>query len=159
MSLSFSHWQKGDPLAPLKKQLEEKEKQLTAEQGNVAAAKNRLRELTKVIRANIDKPLRFKLVSTRNQASSLQGHEWLLKIIVLVLEQCSVMDWPSIHGISLYMPEMLAYAPASLQSYKEQAVWRMDGAMILLKTSLNQIPACAPTLTIYYLKIRNMIGW
>lgn len=52
MSLSFSHWQasqKGDPLAPLKKQLEEKEKQLTAEQGNVAAAKNRLRELTKVI--------------------------------------------------------------------------------------------------------------
>ncbi|KAK7127005.1 hypothetical protein R3I94_018247 [Phoxinus phoxinus] len=39
--------QKGDPLAPLKKQLEEKEKQLTAEQGNVAAAKNRVRELTK----------------------------------------------------------------------------------------------------------------
>lgn len=82
MSLSFSHWQasqKGDPLAPLKKQLEEKEKQLTAEQGNVAAAKNRVRELTKVIRANIDKPMKFKLVSTHNQASSLQGHEWKKK--------------------------------------------------------------------------------
>jgi len=95
MSLSFFHWQaaqKGDPLAPLKKQLEEKEKQLSAEQGNVAAAKNRVRELTKVIRASIDKPMRFKLVSTPNQASSLQGHEYLLKIILLVLEQCSVMD-------------------------------------------------------------------
>ncbi|XP_073700014.1 ribosome-binding protein 1-like isoform X1 [Garra rufa] len=39
--------QKGDPLAALKKQLEEKEKQLTAEQGNVAAAKTRVKELTK----------------------------------------------------------------------------------------------------------------
>lgn len=58
MSQSFSHWQasqKGDPLAALKKQLEEKEKHLTAEQGNVAAAKNRVRELTKVTHANIFK--------------------------------------------------------------------------------------------------------
>ncbi|KAL1251182.1 hypothetical protein QQF64_018978 [Cirrhinus molitorella] len=39
--------QKGDPLAALKKQLEEKEKQLAAEQGNVAAAKTRVKELTK----------------------------------------------------------------------------------------------------------------
>ncbi|XP_057181691.1 ribosome-binding protein 1b isoform X3 [Triplophysa rosa] len=39
--------QKGDPLAALKKQLEEKEKQLTTEQENAAAAKTRVHELTK----------------------------------------------------------------------------------------------------------------
>ncbi|XP_035377005.1 ribosome-binding protein 1b isoform X3 [Electrophorus electricus] len=39
--------QKGDPLAALKKQLEEKGKLLSAEQENAAAAKTRLRELTK----------------------------------------------------------------------------------------------------------------
>lgn len=45
------HWQatqKGDPVAVLKRQLEEKEKQLTAEQEDAAAAKNKLRELSKV---------------------------------------------------------------------------------------------------------------
>lgn len=40
--------QKGDPVAILKKQLEEREKQLAAEQEDASAAKNRLRELTKV---------------------------------------------------------------------------------------------------------------
>ncbi|XP_076141588.1 ribosome-binding protein 1a isoform X3 [Alosa pseudoharengus] len=39
--------QKGDPVAVLKKQLEEREKQLTAEQQDATAAKNRLREMTK----------------------------------------------------------------------------------------------------------------
>ncbi|XP_031735287.1 ribosome-binding protein 1a isoform X2 [Anarrhichthys ocellatus] len=39
--------QKGDPVAMLKKQLEEKEKQLMAEQEDASAIKNRLRELTK----------------------------------------------------------------------------------------------------------------
>lgn len=56
ISFSFFYWQasqKGDPLAALKKQLEEKEKQLTAEQGNVAAAKTRVRELTKVTPVNM----------------------------------------------------------------------------------------------------------
>lgn len=40
--------QKGDPVAVLKRQLEEKEKQLTAEQEDAAAARNKLRELSKV---------------------------------------------------------------------------------------------------------------
>lgn len=40
--------QKGAPLAALKKQLEEKEKLLSAEQENSTAAKTRIRELTKV---------------------------------------------------------------------------------------------------------------
>ncbi|NWS44646.1 RRBP1 protein, partial [Probosciger aterrimus] len=40
--------QKGDPVAVLKRQLEEKEKQLTTEQEDAAAARNKLRELSKV---------------------------------------------------------------------------------------------------------------
>ncbi|XP_030234743.1 ribosome-binding protein 1a isoform X4 [Gadus morhua] len=39
--------QKGDPVAMLKKQLDEKEKQLAAEQDDAVAAKSRLREMTK----------------------------------------------------------------------------------------------------------------
>ncbi|XP_038871469.1 ribosome-binding protein 1b isoform X2 [Salvelinus namaycush] len=47
--------QKGDPTAALKKQLEEKEKQLSTEQEGVTAAKNRLRELTKELSAEKSK--------------------------------------------------------------------------------------------------------
>uniref|UniRef100_A0A673L0X0 Ribosome-binding protein 1-like n=1 Tax=Sinocyclocheilus rhinocerous TaxID=307959 RepID=A0A673L0X0_9TELE len=54
--------QKGDPLAALKKQLEEKEKQLTAEQDNVAAAKTRVRELTK------------ELSSAKSKMTSVETH-------------------------------------------------------------------------------------
>ncbi|NXG54998.1 RRBP1 protein, partial [Hemiprocne comata] len=43
--------QKGDPVAVLKRQLEEKEKQLSAEQEDVAAARNKLRELSKELSA------------------------------------------------------------------------------------------------------------
>ncbi|XP_053317141.1 ribosome-binding protein 1 isoform X2 [Spea bombifrons] len=43
--------QKGDPVTALKKQLEEKEKQLSAEQEDAAAAKNKLRELNKELAA------------------------------------------------------------------------------------------------------------
>ncbi|XP_051469624.1 ribosome-binding protein 1 isoform X1 [Apus apus] len=43
--------QKGDPVAVLKRQLEEKEKQLAAEQEDVAAARNKLRELSKELAA------------------------------------------------------------------------------------------------------------
>lgn len=46
--LHFQATQKGDPVAILKKQLEEREKQLAAEQEDASAVKNRLRELTKV---------------------------------------------------------------------------------------------------------------
>ncbi|XP_052394697.1 ribosome-binding protein 1-like isoform X10 [Carassius gibelio] len=54
--------QKGDPMAALKKQLEEKEKQLTTEQGNVAAAKTRVRELTK------------ELSSAKSKVTSIETH-------------------------------------------------------------------------------------
>lgn len=40
--------QKGDPVTTLKRQLEEKEKQLATEQEDASAARNKLRELTKV---------------------------------------------------------------------------------------------------------------
>lgn len=44
----FQATQKGDLVAILKKQLEEREKQLAAEQEDATAAKNRQREITKV---------------------------------------------------------------------------------------------------------------
>ncbi|XP_008281703.1 ribosome-binding protein 1a isoform X2 [Stegastes partitus] len=47
--------QKGDPVAMLKKQLEEREKQLAAEQEDGSAVKNRLRELTKELSAEKSK--------------------------------------------------------------------------------------------------------
>ncbi|XP_068865556.1 ribosome-binding protein 1 isoform X4 [Aphelocoma coerulescens] len=53
--------QKGDPVAVLKRQLEEKEKQLSAEQEDAAAAKNKLRELSK------------ELVAERAKAVAVEG--------------------------------------------------------------------------------------
>ncbi|XP_059425661.1 ribosome-binding protein 1-like isoform X2 [Carassius carassius] len=57
--------QKGDPLAALKKQLEEKEKQLTTEQGNVAVAKTRVKELTKELSS-----AKSKMTSVETRMSS-----------------------------------------------------------------------------------------
>ncbi|XP_051979557.1 ribosome-binding protein 1b [Xyrauchen texanus] len=57
--------QKGDPLASLKKQLEDKEKQLTAEQDNIAAAKTRVRELTKELSS-----AKSKMTSVETRMSS-----------------------------------------------------------------------------------------
>ncbi|XP_013986600.1 ribosome-binding protein 1b isoform X2 [Salmo salar] len=62
--------QKGDPTAALKKQLEEKEKQLSTEQEGVTAAKNRLRELTKELSAEKSKTAK---VETR-LSSELSAH-------------------------------------------------------------------------------------
>ncbi|XP_035634703.1 ribosome-binding protein 1b isoform X2 [Oncorhynchus keta] len=62
--------QKGDPTAALKKQLEEKEKQLSTEQEGVSAAKNRLRELTKELSAEKSKMAK---VETR-LSSELSAH-------------------------------------------------------------------------------------
>nr|XP_046258329.1 ribosome-binding protein 1a isoform X3 [Scatophagus argus] len=57
--------QKGDPVAILKKQLEEREKQLAAEQEDASAAKNRLRELTKELSAE-----KSKVTSVETRLSS-----------------------------------------------------------------------------------------
>ncbi|XP_029632401.1 ribosome-binding protein 1b isoform X1 [Salmo trutta] len=62
--------QKGDPTAALKKQLEEKEKQLSTEQEGVTAAKNRLKELTKELSAEKSKTAK---VETR-LSSELSAH-------------------------------------------------------------------------------------
>ncbi|XP_073717396.1 ribosome-binding protein 1b isoform X1 [Misgurnus anguillicaudatus] len=65
--------QKGDPLAALKKQLEEKEKQLTAEQENIVAAKTRVRELTKELNSAKSK---VTSIETRMSAElSARGQE------------------------------------------------------------------------------------
>jgi len=57
--------QKGDPVAMLKKQLDEREKQLAAEQEDASAAKNRLRELTKELSAE-----KSKVASVETRLSS-----------------------------------------------------------------------------------------
>ncbi|XP_032397988.1 ribosome-binding protein 1a isoform X5 [Etheostoma spectabile] len=57
--------QKGDPVAMLKKQLEEREKQLALEQEDATAAKNRLRELTKELSAE-----KSKVASVETRLSS-----------------------------------------------------------------------------------------
>ncbi|XP_041866329.1 ribosome-binding protein 1a isoform X3 [Melanotaenia boesemani] len=57
--------QKGDPVAMLKKQLEEKEKQLATEQEDASAVKNRLRELTKELSAE-----KSKVASVETRLSS-----------------------------------------------------------------------------------------
>ncbi|XP_035848183.1 ribosome-binding protein 1a isoform X3 [Sander lucioperca] len=57
--------QKGDPVAMLKKQLEEREKQLALEQEDASAAKNRLRELTKELSAE-----KSKVASVETRLSS-----------------------------------------------------------------------------------------
>uniref|UniRef100_A0A668SC54 Ribosome receptor lysine/proline rich domain-containing protein n=1 Tax=Oreochromis aureus TaxID=47969 RepID=A0A668SC54_OREAU len=57
--------QKGDPVAMLKKQLDEREKQLVAEQEDASAVKNRLRELTKELSAE-----KAKVASVETRLSS-----------------------------------------------------------------------------------------
>ncbi|NXX42532.1 RRBP1 protein, partial [Tricholaema leucomelas] len=60
--------QKGDPVAVLKRQLEEKEKQLTAEQEDTAAARNKLRELSKASTTWFS-----ELAAERAKAVSVEG--------------------------------------------------------------------------------------
>lgn len=55
MRVCFQATQKGDPVAILKKQLDEKEKQLAEQQEEASTARNRIRELTKVRQA----PLKY----------------------------------------------------------------------------------------------------
>uniref|UniRef100_A0A8C9UZ85 Ribosome binding protein 1 n=1 Tax=Scleropages formosus TaxID=113540 RepID=A0A8C9UZ85_SCLFO len=71
--------QKGDPVAALKKQLEEKEKQLSAEQEDVTAAKNRMRELSKELSAeksklaNVETRLSSQLSSREQEIKAFQA--------------------------------------------------------------------------------------
>uniref|UniRef100_A0A8C2SWM8 Ribosome binding protein 1 n=1 Tax=Coturnix japonica TaxID=93934 RepID=A0A8C2SWM8_COTJA len=71
--------QKGDPVAVLKRQLEEKEKQLTAGQEDAAAARNKLRELNKELAAERAKAaaseskLREQLVTREREITAVQA--------------------------------------------------------------------------------------
>ncbi|XP_026702245.1 ribosome-binding protein 1 isoform X1 [Athene cunicularia] len=71
--------QKGDPVAVLKRQLEEKEKQLTAEQEDVAAAKNKLRELSKELAAErakaaaVEAKLKEQLLTREREIAAVQA--------------------------------------------------------------------------------------
>ncbi|XP_010178102.1 PREDICTED: ribosome-binding protein 1 isoform X2 [Mesitornis unicolor] len=71
--------QKGDPVAVLKRQLEEKEKQLTAEQEDAAAAKNKLRELSKELAAErakvvaVEGKLKEQLLAREREIAAVQA--------------------------------------------------------------------------------------
>lgn len=81
LSVYFLHFQanqKGDPVAMLKKQLEERERQLAAEQEDVSAAKNRLRELTKVSHTTVTacshgNPVRLLFLIKSKETKLLNG--------------------------------------------------------------------------------------
>ncbi|NXI45220.1 RRBP1 protein, partial [Galbula dea] len=71
--------QKGDPVAVLKRQLEEKEKQLAAEQEDVAAARNKLRELSKELAAErakavaMEGKLKEQLLAREREMAAVQA--------------------------------------------------------------------------------------
>ncbi|NXI50515.1 RRBP1 protein, partial [Chloroceryle aenea] len=71
--------QKGDPVAVLKRQLEEKEKQLAAEQEDAAAAKNKLRELSKELAAErakavaMEGKLKEQLLTREREIAAVQA--------------------------------------------------------------------------------------
>ncbi|KAM6278739.1 ribosome-binding protein 1 isoform 1-T1 [Porphyrio hochstetteri] len=71
--------QKGDPVAVLKRQLEEKEKQLATEQEDAAAARNKLRELSKELAAErakaaaMEGKLKEKLLTRERDIVALQA--------------------------------------------------------------------------------------
>ncbi|XP_027308782.3 ribosome-binding protein 1 isoform X1 [Anas platyrhynchos] len=71
--------QKGDPVTVLKRQLEEKEKQLAAEQEDVSAARNKLRELSKELAAEKAKAvaseskLKEQLVAREREITAVQA--------------------------------------------------------------------------------------
>ncbi|NXL82447.1 RRBP1 protein, partial [Leptocoma aspasia] len=71
--------QKGDPVAVLKRQLEEKEKQLSTEQEDAAAAKSKLRELSKELAAErakavaVEGKLREQLLAREREIVAVQA--------------------------------------------------------------------------------------
>ncbi|NXN61524.1 RRBP1 protein, partial [Rynchops niger] len=71
--------QKGDPVAVLKRQLEEKEKQLAAEQEDAAAARNKLRELSKELGAErakavaVEGKLKEQLLAREREITAVQA--------------------------------------------------------------------------------------
>ncbi|NXP55802.1 RRBP1 protein, partial [Heliornis fulica] len=69
--------QKGDPVAVLKRQLEEKEKQLTTEQEDAAAARNKLRELSKATErakaAAVEGKLKEQLLARDQDIAAVQA--------------------------------------------------------------------------------------
>ncbi|KAM8947362.1 ribosome-binding protein 1 isoform 2-T2 [Pelodytes ibericus] len=71
--------QKGDPVTALKRQLEEKEKQLSAEQEDAAAAKNKLRELNKDLAVekskltSVESKLKEQIQSRDQEITALQA--------------------------------------------------------------------------------------
>lgn len=88
----FQATQKGDPVAMLKKQLEDREKQLAAEQEDASAAKNRLRELTKVWHSNICKPKSYTVKDFLHKNNILTLFVFLCNWFILNVQRVQLIS-------------------------------------------------------------------
>ncbi|XP_068424036.1 ribosome-binding protein 1a isoform X2 [Clinocottus analis] len=122
--------QKGDPVAMLKKQLEEKEKQLAAEQEEASAAKNRLRELTKDLSAEKSK---VASVETRlsSQLSKREQEMIALQARMQASYQDHVAQTQGFNAKIVSLQEQLEKGPNAQQA-------RLQQENSILRDALNQ---------------------
>nr|XP_019944495.1 PREDICTED: ribosome-binding protein 1 [Paralichthys olivaceus] len=122
--------QKGDPVAVLKKQLEEREKQLAAEQEDASAAKNRLRELTKDLSAE-----KSKVASVETRLSSQLSKREQEMIALQARMQASYQD-------HVAQTQMLNAKVLSLQDQLDKGpnaqLARLQQENSILRDALNQ---------------------
>ncbi|NXF75360.1 RRBP1 protein, partial [Sclerurus mexicanus] len=122
--------QKGDPVAVLKRQLEEKEKQLSAEQEDATAARNKLRELSK------------DLVAERAKAAAVEGklkdqllaHEREIMAVQARMQasyQDHVSETQQLHGKIRTLQEQLENGPNTQLA-------RLQQENSILRDALNQ---------------------
>ncbi|KAM3863035.1 ribosome-binding protein 1a [Diretmus argenteus] len=122
--------QKGDPVVLLKKQLDEREKQLAAEQEDAAAAKNRLRELSKELSAE-----KSKVSGVENRLSSQLNKREVEMIALQARMQASYQD-------HVAQTQRLSAKVLSLQDQLEKGpnaqLARVQQENSILRDALNQ---------------------
>uniref|UniRef100_A0AAY4A8H7 Ribosome receptor lysine/proline rich domain-containing protein n=1 Tax=Denticeps clupeoides TaxID=299321 RepID=A0AAY4A8H7_9TELE len=114
--------QKGDPLAVVRKQLEEKERQLAAEQENGAAAKTRLRELAKRREGQVG--VAAEVGARRQEVAALQGR-------MQASSQDSLAQSQQLHGKIQALQEQLENGPNAQLA-------RLQQENSILRDALNQ---------------------
>lgn len=133
-ALGHDSWQlasqKGDPVAAVKKQLEEKEKLLAAEQENATTAKNRVKELTKELGAE-----KSRLVSVETRLSSeLSGRQQELMALQARMQasyQEHLMETQQLTGKIQSLQEQLDNCPNAQLA-------RLQQENSILRDALNQ---------------------
>uniref|UniRef100_A0A3Q1AR09 Ribosome receptor lysine/proline rich domain-containing protein n=1 Tax=Amphiprion ocellaris TaxID=80972 RepID=A0A3Q1AR09_AMPOC len=120
--------QKGDPVAMLKKQLEEREKQLAAEQEDASAVKNRLRELTKELSAE-----KSKVASVETRLSAQLSKREQEMIALQARMQASYQD----HVKLLQLLQILSLQD-QLEKGPNAQLARLQQENSILRDALNQ---------------------